>query len=233
MNKLKKLALVSAAATSLLGASLGATSANAAPVAAWETLAQCESGGNWSINTGNGYYGGLQFSQTSWAGAGGTQYAPAPHLATKAQQIATAENLLKIQGWGAWPACAAKHNLYAYGTAGAPATVETTAPVTDAQPDNTVTVQTSEPVTVVEETPSEQAPVENTETATPSETVDTSAMEAPIDHTEYVVKKGDTLSEVAYAHGYHDWERVAEFNKDNIPNADVIEVGDIIKLPSN
>lgn len=228
MNKLKKLALVSAAAASLFGASLGsAPSANAAPAAAWETLAQCESGGNWSINTGNGYYGGLQFSQTSWVGAGGTQYASAPHLATKAQQIATAENLLKMQGWGAWPSCAAKHNLYAYGTAGAPATVETTAPVTNTQPETTVTVQTSEPVATVETPATEQAPAENTET------VDTSTLEAPINHTEYVVKKGDTLSEVAYAHGYHDWERVAEFNKDNIPDANVIEVGDIIKLPSN
>lgn len=57
---------------------MGATNASAASVATWDAVAQCESGGNWSINTGNGYYGGLQFSQSSWAAAGGTQYAPVP-----------------------------------------------------------------------------------------------------------------------------------------------------------
>ena len=78
---------------------------------AWQALAQCESGGNWSINTGNGYYGGLQFSASSWAAAGGTQYAPLPHLATPAQQIATAERLKANGGWGHWPACSARLGL--------------------------------------------------------------------------------------------------------------------------
>lgn len=80
-----------------------------APVAAsgvnWDAIAACESGGNWSINTGNGYHGGLQFTQQSWAGAGGTQYAARADLATREQQIATAEVLLRMQGIGAWPVC--------------------------------------------------------------------------------------------------------------------------------
>lgn len=78
---------------------------------AWAALAKCESGGNWSINTGNGYYGGLQFSASSWRGAGGTKYAALPHQATPAQQIATAENLRKNGGWGHWPACSRKLGL--------------------------------------------------------------------------------------------------------------------------
>lgn len=77
----------------------------------WQALAQCESGGNWSINTGNGYYGGLQFSQSSWLGAGGGKYAPLPHLASASEQIATAEVLRSNGGWGHWPACAAKLGL--------------------------------------------------------------------------------------------------------------------------
>ncbi|MFC7403048.1 transglycosylase family protein [Citricoccus sp. GCM10030269] len=77
----------------------------------WQSLAQCESGGNWSINTGNGYYGGLQFSASSWAGAGGTQYAPLPHQATPAEQVATAEVLRANGGWGHWPACSASLGL--------------------------------------------------------------------------------------------------------------------------
>lgn len=73
----------------------------------WDALAQCESGGNWSINTGNGYYGGLQFSQSTWVAAGGTQYAPRADLATPAQQIAVASQL----GWHHWPACSSRLGL--------------------------------------------------------------------------------------------------------------------------
>jgi uncharacterized protein YabE (DUF348 family) len=77
----------------------------------WAALAKCESGGNWSINTGNGYYGGLQFSASSWRAAGGTQYAPLPHQASPAEQIATAEKLRANGGWGHWPHCSAKLGL--------------------------------------------------------------------------------------------------------------------------
>jgi len=71
----------------------------------WDAVAQCESGGNWSINTGNGYYGGLQFSQTTWIAFGGAAYAPRADLAARAQQIAVAEKVLAVQGPGAWPTC--------------------------------------------------------------------------------------------------------------------------------
>lgn len=71
----------------------------------WDRLAQCESSGNWSINTGNGYYGGLQFTLSSWRAVGGSGY---PHHASKAEQIKRAEKLQALQGWGAWPACTAK-----------------------------------------------------------------------------------------------------------------------------
>ena len=77
----------------------------------WAALAKCESGGNWSINTGNGYYGGLQFSASSWRAVGGTQYAPLPHQATPQQQIAAAEKLRANGGWGHWPSCSRKLGL--------------------------------------------------------------------------------------------------------------------------
>src|SRR4051812_29175874 len=80
--------------------------ASAAPVAHdWSGVAKCESGGNWSTNTGNGYHGGLQFSAASWSAAGGTQFAPQADQATPAQQQQAAENLLRMQGAGAWPVC--------------------------------------------------------------------------------------------------------------------------------
>ncbi|MDD4868111.1 MAG: transglycosylase family protein, partial [Mycobacterium sp.] len=71
----------------------------------WDQVARCESGGNWAINTGNGYHGGLQFSQGTWAAHGGGQYAPAAQMASREQQIAVAEHVLATQGRGAWPVC--------------------------------------------------------------------------------------------------------------------------------
>jgi LysM repeat protein len=71
----------------------------------WDRLAQCESGGNWSINTGNGFYGGLQFTQSSWRAAGGSG---SPQNASRSEQIRVAQNLQKMQGWGAWPTCSRK-----------------------------------------------------------------------------------------------------------------------------
>ncbi|MCZ0731701.1 transglycosylase family protein [Mycolicibacterium iranicum] len=71
----------------------------------WDQVASCESGGNWAINTGNGYHGGLQFSPSTWSGHGGGEFAPAAYLATKEEQIAVAERVLASQGKGAWPSC--------------------------------------------------------------------------------------------------------------------------------
>ena len=74
----------------------------------WDQLARCASGGNWAINTGNGYYGGLQFSLSSWRGVGGTGY---PHQASREEQIARGEMLRARGGWGHWPSCSAKLGL--------------------------------------------------------------------------------------------------------------------------
>ncbi|SDG16796.1 Uncharacterized conserved protein YabE, contains G5 and tandem DUF348 domains [Pseudonocardia oroxyli] len=80
--------------------------------AVWDRLAKCEAGGNWAINSGNGYYGGVQFDASTWRAYGGTQYAPLPHQATREQQIATAEKVRDDRGgYGAWPACARKLGL--------------------------------------------------------------------------------------------------------------------------
>jgi hypothetical protein len=77
----------------------------------WDRLAMCEATGNWAINTGNGFYGGLQFTTSTWLGFGGGAYAPNAHLATREQQIEIAIKTQAVQGWGAWPACAAKLGL--------------------------------------------------------------------------------------------------------------------------
>ncbi|MFE9645611.1 transglycosylase family protein [Streptomyces sp. NPDC006365] len=93
-------------------APLGLLTANGNAAAAdsgvWDRIAQCESGGNWRINTGNGYYGGLQFSAATWRAYGGTAYASTADKASKAQQIAVATKVQRAQGWGAWPACSSR-----------------------------------------------------------------------------------------------------------------------------
>lgn len=71
----------------------------------WDAIAACESGGNWHINTGNGYFGGAQILEATWLSHGGAQFAPRPDLATKDQQIIVAERILATQGPGAWPVC--------------------------------------------------------------------------------------------------------------------------------
>ena len=109
---------VSVAKIAVTGAVLGGGAiALAGPAAAatdneWDQVARCESGGNWGINTGNGYHGGLQFSQGTWSAHGGSEFAPAAQLATKEQQIAVGERVLASQGRGAWPVCG--HGLSAY-----------------------------------------------------------------------------------------------------------------------
>ena len=105
-----KRALAGTAAAAAL-AGVVAPQATAAPDSDWDKLAQCESGGNWAINTGNGYYGGLQFSASTWRAYGGGQFAPYAHQATREQQIIVAERTLAAQGWGAWPACSARYGL--------------------------------------------------------------------------------------------------------------------------
>jgi len=103
LKNLRTMMLTAAAAGAMAAAplALGAGTAHADSVN-WDAIAACESGGNWSINTGNGYYGGLQFSPGTWSSNGGSGM---PHLASRSEQIRVAENVLQTQGIGAWPSC--------------------------------------------------------------------------------------------------------------------------------
>lgn len=129
-----------AASTAAFGAAAAimAPTAAAAPDSDWDRLAQCESNGDWQINTGNGYHGGLQFSPSTWNAYGGQEFAPYAYQATREQQIAVAERTLAGQGWGAWPACSASLGLNSAPTprdvsASAPAPVQQAAYNAEAQ----------------------------------------------------------------------------------------------------
>ncbi|MET4079401.1 transglycosylase family protein [Janibacter sp. UYMM211] len=98
-------------ATGAVVGGIGLASSAGAAGTVWDRVAACESGQNWSINTGNGYYGGLQFSAQTWSGFGGGRYAAYAHQATRSQQIEIAQKVLRVQGPGAWPVCSRRAGL--------------------------------------------------------------------------------------------------------------------------
>ena len=106
-----KVAAATGGAVVVAGLGLVGTQSATAAGTVWDEVAQCESGGNWSIDTGNGYYGGLQFSSSTWKAFGGAEYASTANQATKAEQIAIAQRTLHAQGPGAWPTCGKKAGL--------------------------------------------------------------------------------------------------------------------------
>ncbi|WP_327367831.1 transglycosylase family protein [Streptomyces sp. NBC_01217] len=223
-------ALAGVAGTTVALPLMGATGASAASVATWDAVAQCESGGNWSINTGNGYYGGLQFSQSSWAAAGGTQYAPRADLATKAQQIATAERLLDMQGPGAW-GCAGAGNLTNDGVdpgvdTGSGAAEQESAPAApkqQAQPKKAE--RTEAPVASrSDRSAAPKAESEKTVTTPTGEKVKKG-------DGEYKVVSGDSLSKIAADHKVKGgWQHLFELNKDIVKDADLIYPGQQLHL---
>ncbi|MBQ0863000.1 transglycosylase family protein [Streptomyces smyrnaeus] len=191
---------------------VSATGAQAASVDTWEKVAQCESSGNWHANTGNGYYGGLQFNNSSWAAAGGTKYAPRADQATKDQQIAVAEKLLKMQGPGAW-ACAGAGGL----TSGGPAA--------DVNPDGGSDSNKTEPQQ--QSAPKKAAPQQQPAQPKPAQP----QQQAPkTGHGNYTVEPGDTLGRIAEAHDT-TWQQIYADNKSTIgDDADLILPGQKLQV---
>ncbi|MEV7506529.1 transglycosylase family protein [Streptomyces sp. JL4002] len=171
---------------------VGAGAAEAASVDTWNEVAACESTNNWRINTGNGYYGGLQFSQSTWKAFGGTSYAPRADLATKEQQIAVAEKVLRGQGPEAWPNCGKRAGL----SRGGPAPSVTVTAKLPAQPgDRTEPGSAGAKATPV-----------RAETPRPT---GTSVLPNP-----YVVAPGDSLSAIATEqHVEGGWQALYETNR--------------------
>ncbi|CAM5433309.1 transglycosylase family protein [Streptomyces xanthochromogenes] len=200
---------------------MAAGNASAASVSTWDAVAQCESGGNWSINTGNGYYGGLQFSNSSWAAAGGTQYASRADLATKGQQIAAAERLLAIQGPGAW-SCAGAGNLT---SGGSKADVDTSG----SSSSSSKATKPSKPKQQAQPQQRSQKS-ERTESA-PASRGEQRSQPVQQGNGEYTVKSGDTLGNIATANGVKGgWEKVFDLNKDIVKDANLIFPGQKLHL---
>lgn len=208
---------------------MAATSANAASVDTWDAVAQCESGGNWSINTGNGYYGGLQFSQSSWNAAGGQAYADRADHATKSQQIAVAEKLLAMQGPGAW-GCAGAGGL----TAGGPkADVDTSGSSSSRGTSTKSHADRSERQAPKQQAAPKAAPQlqSDDEDDAPAPAPKATPKSFKKGDGEYEVKAGDTLAKIAEAKKVKGgWQKLHELNKDIVENADLIFVGQQLHL---
>ncbi|MEU3856850.1 transglycosylase family protein [Streptomyces sp. NPDC028722] len=202
--------------------------ASAATTSEWDAVAQCESGGNWAINTGNGYYGGLQFSASTWAAYGGTQYAATADRAGKAQQIAVAEKVLAAQGKGAWPVCGT--GLSGASSSGsAPSTTPDSAGTTTRSTDQQTASRSAErPAASASQAPS-QAP---SQSQNKSKTVTTpTGKTVKKGDGEYKVVTGDTLSSIATAHHVQGgWAKLFELNKDIVQDANLIYPGQQLHL---
>ncbi|MFJ7278928.1 transglycosylase family protein [Kitasatospora sp. NPDC098663] len=207
-NRVRMAVVAGAAVAALPVAGLvTATSASAAPASSWDSVAQCESGGNWSISNGNGFSGGLQFTPSTWRAYGGTAYAPQAHQASKAQQITVAEKVLASQGPGAWPVCSKKAGL---SKGGAPAAVDTTdtADTAPSKPAAKPAPKAKTPRTQAPQvpqapkskpTPKQQEASKPQQSAKPAQSAPSS--EKNTSGGGYTVKSGDTLSGIAAKFG--------------------------------
>ncbi|MEV7404852.1 transglycosylase family protein [Streptomyces sp. NPDC091267] len=181
---------------------LTAASAGAASGDVWEKVAACESTSNWHINTGNGYFGGLQFTRSTWAAYGGTVYAPRADLATRDQQIAIAEKVLKGQGPGAWPVCSARAGLTRDGEA----------------PDISPQTERTAKVKAPQRTSSQAAGEHRTQAPRKAEAKRTSAPATPTTvpgkRDSYTVARGDSLSGIAAERDLDGgWQRLYSANR--------------------
>ncbi|MER5443721.1 transglycosylase family protein [Streptomyces sp. NPDC002790] len=207
---------------------MGAGSASAATTSEWDQVAQCESGGNWSTNTGNGFYGGLQFSSSTWSAYGGSQYASTADQASKAQQIAVGEKVLASQGNGAWPNCGS-------GLSSTPN--EGGADDSSSQQQDTQSTQQRADRSEQREQPKQEAPKqaapkqEAPKQAAPKQDTVTTPTGNKVEKGdgEYKVKTGDTLSKIAEAHD-SNWQKLFEKNKDIVKDADLIYPGQQLHL---
>ena len=225
--------------------------ANAVDGATWDALAQCESGGNWSINTGNGFYGGLQFTQQSWNGVG---MSGSPANATRAQQIEAGERLLAIQGWGAWPACSAKLGLYGKTGAAPTYTEPTTTVAAQSQTQQTYTAPAAQaaPAAPAAQAAPAAAPAAPAAQAAPAAPAAQAAPAAPAVEAPaaaapaaapvaapkaaagtYTVVPGDSLSLIAAKLGVAGgYQAIAAANTDIIYNVDLIFPGQVLTIPA-
>lgn len=189
------------ARTAVAGVALGAPIAVAVPAEAayspdWDMLAQCESTGNWQINSGNGYYGGVQFNLSTWQAYGGSGY---PHQNSKAEQIRIAEKVLEAQGPNAWPSCTEKTGWHTAGSGSGYSSDNTEGGAAQSQQSSEKTVKAA---------PAKARVAKSNPDG------------------DYTVKKDETLSEIAKKEKVKGgWKKLAKLNKQYVSDPDFVLVG--------
>ncbi|MET8860944.1 MULTISPECIES: transglycosylase family protein [unclassified Streptomyces] len=194
-NKTRTTAVLAGAALlAPLGLLAATGDATAADSGVWDRIAQCESGGNWHINTGNGYYGGLQFSAGTWRAYGGAAYAPTADKASRSAQIAVATKVQGAQGWGAWPTCSARAGAYgnAPGSSGSGRSTGSASAKAASKPAQ------------------KSVPARREAAKTPSRTP--GHVNRGSSRGDYTVREGDTLSAIAARHGT-TWRKIYAANQ--------------------
>jgi LysM repeat protein len=226
-----------AAALGVIAGTAG--TAEAASASRWDQIAACESGGNWSINTGNGFYGGLQFTASTWRAYGGAAYAPRADLASRSAQIAVAERVLAGQGWNAWPVCSRKAG--AYGTSTGSASSRTAPSVSRSSVRQSLTTKATTPKATSNSTTvrsSGRHAAATTTRSTSTARVTAPKHLAPVTATAstsvYVVRSGDYLSKIAAErHVQGGWQSIYALNHGVVgANPNLIFPGQTLRLPA-
>ena len=215
VRKHARLALgLTAAGVAGTAALLGPASPPQASSVNWDAIAQCESGGNWSINTGNGFYGGLQFTKGTWRAYGGAKYASTANKASRSEQISIAEKVLRGQGIGAWPVCGKKGGSSKHYKA-----TNTSGSKSHKSSSHKSSTHKSKSVTH-----------KSTKKSTTTHKVTRASAVKAIGKT-YVVRSGDTLSAIASTnHISGGWHTLYQLNSKTISNPNLIFPGQRITL---
>jgi LysM repeat protein len=225
IRKHARLALgITAAGVAGTAALLGPASAAQASSVNWDAVAQCESGGNWSINTGNGFYGGLQFTRGTWKAYGGTKYASTANKASKSEQIRIAEKVLSGQGIGAWPVCGKKSGSSKHysgtNTSGSKSVTHKSTKKSTTTHKATAKKATSHKTTTHKTTAHKASAPKVTRATTVKAT-----------GKNYVVRSGDTLSAIASKNNVKGgWHTLYQLNRSAINDPNLIFPGQRIAL---
>ncbi|RCK69215.1 LysM peptidoglycan-binding domain-containing protein [Desertihabitans brevis] len=213
----RSIARAATGAAAVAGLALGLTVATGSTEAhadsVWDRVAECESSGNWSINTGNGYYGGLQFSASTWKAYGGTDYAPQANQASKSEQIAVAQKTLAAQGPGAWPVCSVEAGLTRSNGGASNSSSDD-----DSSSSSSASSSRSE---------GSSSPKRSTGSYSSN---DSSSPQRAADGETVTVQAGDTLNKIAEREGVEGgWKAVYEMN-DQLSDPNLIYVGQSITV---
>ena len=258
-RKARVTTLAATGAATIAAVTVGGAAPANADTGVWDRVAQCESGGNWSINTGNGYYGGLQFTPSTWRAFGGSGM---PNQASKAEQIRVAQRTLAAQGPGAWPVCSKRAGLTASnGGSSSSSSVdtqeqerETEAPQRRSEtrernndrPERTETRErssrSSERAEVKQDAPakksthksskSEKKSFSKSEKKSTKHTHKKSVPSVKASNETITVKAGDTLGKLAEKHGIDSWRTLWAANSKTVSNPNLIFVGQVLNLPA-